>query len=182
MNTSQIETLLEKYYEGKTSLQEEKLLREYFCGRDIPVHLADHAPLFIYYAGAGTEKTNPALEKRIISTVEDLEITPSRPRIRKLYPLMSIAATIILLAAIIFTLRFEIMKGSSASNPVGTITDPELAYMETRDALIKISESMNIGLDQAVKLQSFQTGMEKAKSLYQFDKYQPVIIHPDKNN
>ena len=38
-----IEDLLEKYYNGETSLEEEKLLRKFFREESVPVHLQSHA-------------------------------------------------------------------------------------------------------------------------------------------
>jgi hypothetical protein len=181
MNTSQIERLLEKYYEGKTNLQEEQLLRDYFHAPDIPEHLREHASLFRYFSGAKTETIGPVMETRLTEAIGN-EVSPApRFRIRKLYTVLSVAASIILLVAIGITLRFEIRKEAPGTSQIGTITDPELAYLETRKALLKVSQNLNVGIGQMSKLQSFQSGIEKAQSLYQFDKYQPVIIHPDEH-
>ena len=46
MTTSEIEQLLEKYYEGNTTLQEEEALSDFFLGGDVPEHLAMHKPVF----------------------------------------------------------------------------------------------------------------------------------------
>lgn len=47
-----IETLLEKYYEGETSLAEEKQLRNFFQQEPIPPHLQHHAGQFRYFVNA----------------------------------------------------------------------------------------------------------------------------------
>ncbi|WP_461043309.1 HEAT repeat domain-containing protein [Spirosoma harenae] len=44
-----IEKLLEKYYEGQTTLQEEKLLRQFFQQESIPPHLQSHAEPFRFF-------------------------------------------------------------------------------------------------------------------------------------
>lgn len=46
MNT---EDLLEKYFEGETSADEERLLRQRFHEGEIPPHLAIYKPLFAYF-------------------------------------------------------------------------------------------------------------------------------------
>lgn len=46
MNTEKIEQLLEKYFDGETSLEEEALLRNYFQNRDIPEHLQSYRDQF----------------------------------------------------------------------------------------------------------------------------------------
>jgi hypothetical protein len=44
-----IEQLLEKYFEGETSSQEEKFLREYFSSYNIDEKFIQYAPLFQYF-------------------------------------------------------------------------------------------------------------------------------------
>lgn len=41
-----IDKILERYFEGETSLQEEKLLRNYFCRQDIEERHKIYAPIF----------------------------------------------------------------------------------------------------------------------------------------
>lgn len=45
-----IDQLLERYYEGETSLAEEQQLRQFFQSDDIPPHLEIHAAQFRYFA------------------------------------------------------------------------------------------------------------------------------------
>lgn len=47
-----IEKLLERYYLGETSLQEEKQLRQYFQQEPVPAHLQGHAAQFQYFVSA----------------------------------------------------------------------------------------------------------------------------------
>lgn len=51
-----IEDILEKYYNGETTLEEEKYLRLFFQNNDIPAHLQSHAAQFRYFAKAGKEQ------------------------------------------------------------------------------------------------------------------------------
>ncbi len=41
-----IEDLLERYFEGTTSCEEEKELRRFFCGRNVPEHLEMYSSFF----------------------------------------------------------------------------------------------------------------------------------------
>ncbi|MCD8173129.1 MAG: hypothetical protein LUD76_06685 [Alistipes sp.] len=55
-----VETLLAKYFEGETSLAEERELREFFTsGVEVPDHLKYAEALFGFFAGAA-EETGPA--------------------------------------------------------------------------------------------------------------------------
>lgn len=51
-----IEKLLEKYYDGETSLEEERALKQFFQGGQVPEHLQSHAAQFGYFANARKEQ------------------------------------------------------------------------------------------------------------------------------
>lgn len=51
-----IEKLLEKYYDGETSLEEERALKQFFQSGDVPKHLRSHAAQFGYFANARKEQ------------------------------------------------------------------------------------------------------------------------------
>lgn len=55
-----IEKLLEKYYEGETSLAEEKHLRNFFQQEVIPAHLQQHAEQFRYFANVRNQHPSAA--------------------------------------------------------------------------------------------------------------------------
>lgn len=58
MNTERIEQLLDKYFGGETSLEEEKELREFFRQDDIPTHLKSYADQFSYMNAIGEAETD----------------------------------------------------------------------------------------------------------------------------
>jgi hypothetical protein len=49
MKTEKIRELLERYYEGDTTLEEEQLLSEFFAGDEIPEQFKSHAAQFTYF-------------------------------------------------------------------------------------------------------------------------------------
>jgi hypothetical protein len=51
-----IEKLLEKYYDGETSLEEERALKQFFQGEEVPEHLRSHSAQFGYFAQARKEQ------------------------------------------------------------------------------------------------------------------------------
>lgn len=51
-----IEKLLEKYYDGETSLEEERALKQFFQSGDVPEHLQSHRAQFGYFAQARKEQ------------------------------------------------------------------------------------------------------------------------------
>jgi hypothetical protein len=61
-NIEKVETLIEKYFEGITSLEEEQWLRNYFQNEDIPEAMQTYQPIFQFFSeekNAATTKTIP---------------------------------------------------------------------------------------------------------------------------
>lgn len=69
-----IEQLLEKYYEGETTLAEEKQLRAFFQQETIPAHLQSHAAQFRYFADARQEHPSLGFNHRLAKKL----LTPER--------------------------------------------------------------------------------------------------------
>ena len=57
MELVKIEQLLAAYFEGNTTLQEEKELRAYFCQKNVAPNLQQYQPLFAGFAVASDECT-----------------------------------------------------------------------------------------------------------------------------
>lgn len=53
MTIKEIENLLNKYFDGETSLEEENYLRDYFLNNEVPEHLKKYIDLFAYFETAG---------------------------------------------------------------------------------------------------------------------------------
>ncbi|WP_461093089.1 HEAT repeat domain-containing protein [Spirosoma gilvum] len=71
-----IEQLLEKYYEGETTLQEEKLLRQFFQQESIPAHLQSHADQFRYFADARNQHPSFAMTSQLAAKLMATEPSP----------------------------------------------------------------------------------------------------------
>src|SRR6187402_377380 len=56
MEFNKMEALLEKYFEGETSIAEENVLKNYFSSSDVAPHLEQYRPLFGYFAVAKEQK------------------------------------------------------------------------------------------------------------------------------
>jgi hypothetical protein len=86
-----IEELLNKYFEGETSCEEERELRHFFTQGIVPEHLKEYSPLFAFLEKenrqAKTTDTEPATKQR-------------RLRRHAIYTLSGIAAGLLLLLGI----------------------------------------------------------------------------------
>ena len=191
MNLKEIEELLEKFYEGNTNLSEEQKLREFFSGNEISPQLSEHADLFRFYSQSRKEQLNDTgFEERFLSVIQEHTSIPILSRKRQLFYISGIAATLIIMAGLIFTFRNDVLK-RTPKTPLNT----ELAYEQAKDALAMLSINLNTGLEQVQKLQNFQKGINELQKIQAFQKgldemnkfskfyqYQQIVINPgDKN-
>ena len=109
MNTKHIQQLLERYYDGETSLAEEQELRRYFARppEQLPAELRPEAKLFRMLA-AETATPSADFDARLREAlVQEAAATP-RPalRVRSLTRrLMQIAAALVVLVASVLVIR-----------------------------------------------------------------------------
>lgn len=75
-----IEVLLEKYYDGETTLEEEKVLKSFFQNENVPAHLQSHVAQFRYYVESAQEQPTITFDERLNLT---LNPAPEKP-IKKL--------------------------------------------------------------------------------------------------
>lgn len=80
MNTEKIKQLLDKYFEGESSLEEEQLLRNYFQNREVPDHLKSYRDQFGYTSEFS--KTEPGKELNLLGKInfeEEATGSPLKP-------------------------------------------------------------------------------------------------------
>ncbi len=100
INEKRIEELLERYWEGETSRQEEQELQAYFSREHLPEHLAPHRHQFRYF-GDLREEQLPRLPHpdRLFRKIEQQEKAQQnrRNRFSGLYWSFGIAASVVLM-------------------------------------------------------------------------------------
>jgi len=156
MNSEEIKLLLEKYYEGTTTSEEERLLKKFFSGEDIPEDLMDEKGIFRYFMlSSEVPEPSAGFEEKIISAIgrEDKQIAGFGRR--RLYgTLTGIAAGLLILAGSYF-----FFKGRS--EPRDTYSDPEIAYAETMKILYEVSARLNQGTKALEHLSTLQDQTKK---------------------
>jgi hypothetical protein len=143
MKEELLKTLLEKYYNGDTSVEEETSLKEYFSGDDVlPDYEAEKEIFRLYSASGETSAPDHELESRIKSAIDELDgnKAPHAHFIRR-YTVMSIAAALLILVASYFMLKHH-------AEPEDTFSDPRLAYAETMKILNEVSVKLNKGTSE----------------------------------
>lgn len=103
MDYKYINQLLERYWDGKTTLEEEEILRTFFSQIDIPEELEKYRPLFLYeQVERKTNVLGSDFDEKILSMID--EPIPVKARTitftQRLMPLFRAAAIV----AIVLTL------------------------------------------------------------------------------
>jgi hypothetical protein len=140
MTENRLKEILDKYYEGESSPEEELELKKYFSGNDVLKGYEAEGEIFRQYSVMEKIPVPSAgFEKRILSAVDKLETTRHKRNLRKRYmTIFSAAATILIMAGT----WFFINRGRE---PADTFSDPSLAYAETMRILNEVSVKLNNG-------------------------------------
>ncbi|TRX39238.1 hypothetical protein [Flavobacterium restrictum] len=145
MEHTKIERLLEKYFQGETSIAQEKELTNYFSGSDVAQHLEQYKPLFGYFSLA---------KEQTISREIQLKTKKSS------FAWLSIAASVVVLLGVG-------MYVYTSSNPVdaheklGTYTNPDEAFKATQKALALLSNHVNTGIGSVQYIQEYDNSKDE---------------------
>lgn len=136
-NIHQIENLLERYFEGLSTLEEEKQLQHYFLNNEVAPHLEKYRQLFKYFASE--KETEMALELPI-KTIK-----------KPIFTWVAIAAVFVFFAGLFLTWN----QDNHQQNELGTFDDPEMAMVETLKALELVSRNVNLGMESVIYLNEY---------------------------
>jgi len=140
---SNIKKLLDKFYEGQSSLEEEQQLKEYFSGDGIPEELLEERELFVSMSAVDEHIEVPDnLNNSIIEAISNAEHRESKVKRINLYSFSGLAAGLAIILSVYFAfLREEPTKLLAEY----TIQDEEVAYQEARKALSYVSAKLHKG-------------------------------------
>ncbi|NUY81986.1 hypothetical protein HUK80_13865 [Flavobacterium sp. MAH-1] len=141
MESHNIETLIEKYFDGETSLAEETQLQEYFSSSDVAQHLEQYRPMFGYFA--------KEREQRFDGTL------PLQPRKRKTVAWLSVAASVAVLLGV-GTFAYNNLQNQTTPGELGTYDDPEKAFAETQKALDMLAAHVNTGVESVEYINEYE--------------------------
>lgn len=146
MALDRIEILIEKYFEGETSIAEEKELKAYFSSLDVAQHLEQYKPVFGYFSQAKQEQFTASIPLK-------------SGRKQKRLAWLSVAASVVVMLGI----GFFAYQNTSEPNQenLGVIDDPEIAFRETQKALALISKHVNTGIESVNYLSEYQQSKNK---------------------
>lgn len=143
-----IELLLQHYFEGKTTLEEERELAAFFSSGDVPDHLKKYRPLFRMYS-----------KEAVITAPEEMQLSESNiPWYRQEWVRrLAVAASVLLL----------ITAGLFIDSRLRKVNDKEImaAYVETQRAVMQASAYFSKGIEDARELQRFNSALDQAEPI-----------------
>ena len=157
MDYNKINNILDKYWEGETSLQEEQTLHEYFNSDAVADELKDLQPLFVYFKEEqNTRLDNPKFDDELLAQLEETIVRPIQPiqqnRRRRIISLVSRAAAIVLLVigsiAVyqqVYTEQSDTIAETEKIRLEDLSEEERLAYEQTKAALAYLSSKLNKG-------------------------------------
>lgn len=151
-----IEALLEKYWEGTSSLAEEAELRAYFAKGDVTEEHRAYAPLFGYFADARSMQT----ELEVENVLSDIAKPKSIFKLFSLTPFtMGIAAVMVAVLSVITVMNVNTMPQKLDNTIVlDQEADAEEALRITKQALALLSKNINTSSENV------QQGVQKVKA------------------
>lgn len=169
MKQEEIKQLLDKYYAGETTGEEEVLLKRYFSQADIPAELRDEMEIFRFFSQSSViPEPSADFETRIISAIDSYDQVSGGIKRRKIFLVLSgIAAGMLILAGTYF---FFIQK----TEPRDTYSDPEIAYAETMKVLYNVSSHLNHGTNALGQIGELRD--ETNRSLNTISKSTAILI------
>lgn len=140
MELDRIENLLEKYFEGETSIAEEKELKVYFSSGDVAQHLEQYKAMFGYFSDAKEQNFG-----------QKVPLKTTKGNVAWL----SIAASVVLLGMFTFY-----NYNMNQNQDLGTYDDPQKAFEETQRALNLLSKNVNVGVQSMEYVNEYQESKE----------------------
>ncbi len=145
MDYNKIEILIEKYFQGETSLAEEKELRSYFSSQNVAPHLEQYKAMFGYFSQA-----------KFDLYTKDFP----RQKIAKKTMWISIAASTVVLLGM-FAFYVNNVQNLEVKNDLGSYDDPQEAFEQTQKALALLSQNVNIGIESVQYVQEYENAKNR---------------------
>lgn len=158
MNNSKkyINQLLDKYWAGETTLEDEKILAAYFNTGQVDEDFKPFKPLFEYFDQQ--RQVSVDLEDQVMERIRSKRIETKVIRLTWKRALAVAASLILLVTAGISTYRYQLSKKDTLVMQ-DTFESPEEALEQTKAALLYLSNRMNRVADQTTK------SLEKTENL-----------------
>ncbi|QDW18666.1 hypothetical protein [Flavobacterium sp. KBS0721] len=148
MEFNKIEDILEKYFQGETSIAEEKELKDYFSSPNVAQHLEQYKPMFGYFSQVKEQKSTQTI--------------PLKTK-KQNVAWLSIAASVVVLLGVgtYFYVSEKNAAPAVAQTELGTYDDPEEALAATQKALALLSSNVNVGIESVQYIKEYEQSKNK---------------------
>ena len=140
MDYKYIEQLLERYWSGETSLEEENILRAFFSQKDIPASLLPYRDIFVYQAVSKPEEVlDSDFDDKILALIDEPEVVKARTITlrQRLAPMFKAAAVV----AIMLTLGNAIQVPFNEEQAQPEVNMAEYARPQKRLSVAKVDSA-----------------------------------------
>ena len=141
--------LLEKYFDGNTSLEEERKLKQYFRSAKVDEEMKPFGPLFQAIDNEQVEGVSDEFESNLFAKLDEGAKVVRMNSWRR--NILRIAAVGAVLLAAYFALRPTPAQVQEIAWEKYEVTDEELALEETKKALMLLSSKLNRGKNKTAK-------------------------------
>lgn len=101
MDSKRIEQLLKRYWDCQTTVREERELRQFFCGDEVPQHLMPYKDLFTYQELLKNSQLSDDFDERLLRQIEPPVVKAKRVSFfSRLAPILRAAAAVAMLLAL----------------------------------------------------------------------------------
>jgi hypothetical protein len=140
MKEDELNRLLEKYYNGESTEEEERTLKDFFTNSDSLKGYETEKKIFGFFnEESNIPELSPDFEKKLLGEIDSYERTTKLfTKKRFIYSVFSAAA------ALLFAVSSYFFLFNKEKN-VDTYSDPKIAYNETVRILFTISSQLNRG-------------------------------------
>lgn len=148
MDYKYIEQLVDRYFDGETTLEEEQILRSFFRQENVPTQLKAYQDLFRYEDKAGKLELGEDFDAKILEAIGQPVVKARsislKVRLQPFYRAAAIVAIILTVgnaAQRSFTANEEEMTGTESYT--STYTEPSASLQQVTTAVNMVSEERN---------------------------------------
>lgn len=165
MDYKYINQLLERYWQGETTLEEEQILRSFFSQLCVPEELAKYRPLFVY------EQTEPKADRlgddfdeRLLAMIDEPQhVAAQRVKLSQRFaPLFKAAAMVAIVLTLSQAAQFSFQTGDNATG--NSIYTP------------RTINGASVALNDSARLDTIKKGNIGAEVTPQISQNTPAII------
>lgn len=165
MNTNEIKKLIDAFYNGETSVEEEQLLLDYFNTEDVAEDLLEEKEIFLHMYNAESVDAPVDLETKLNDLIDELASEEkmvlnikSQSNKRQMWVRIgSIAAGVALVIStgVYFYKKSDIVTPPLAQGQIENVgAEDKEKIKEAQDALVLLSSKFNKGMDQLAVVSS----------------------------